>query len=80
MVFFFFFRLWDARPNSAVLSRHVSQLFREGFVPGNNTFARDVPNGLTLSVSLLHLAPFSLGDTPFLLRSGASSPDSGRQC
>lgn len=30
--------------------------------PGNNTFARDVPKGLTLPVSLLHSAPFPLGD------------------
>ena len=28
--------------------RHVSQLFRDALSRGNNTFARDVPKGLTL--------------------------------
>ena len=52
--------------------RHVSQLFRDALSRGNDTFARDVPKGLTLPVFPAALGPFPLRRHSYRLSSGAS--------
>lgn len=55
------------------LCHFVEARFTEkALFPGNNTFARDVPNGLTLPGFPATLGPFFLRRHGYRLRSGAS--------
>lgn len=70
--FFFFLGLWDARPPLSLCRGTFHSYLEKALFPGNNTFARDVPNGLTLPGFPATLGPFLLRRHGHRLRSAAS--------